>query len=96
MKSQDSLHVVKCLNRLKERYELSQQELLELKRIKNCIITSIAFTENGGFDRENGEFHEEEREFSYKIRIKYRVDDLDEEKILVMVPIQEIPDQLVS
>lgn len=89
MKAKDSIHVVRCLNRLKEKYKLNATEIKQLKRLEEFEVTSIAFTENGGFDRRNGEYHPEDRGCSYKIRIKYRENDSDPEKILVLMPVYE-------
>jgi len=90
MKAKDSIHVVRCLNRLKEKYKLSTKELKQLKDLEECEVSSISFTENGGFDRRNGEFYSEDRECNYKIRIKYREKDTDPEKILVLMPVYEV------
>ncbi|CAL66647.1 hypothetical protein [Christiangramia forsetii] len=90
MKAKDSIHVARCLNRLKEKYKLNATEVKQLKDLEECEVTSIAFTENGGFDRRNGEFYPEDRECNYKIRIKYREKDTDPEKILVLMPVYEL------
>ena len=92
MNAKDSIHVVNCLSRLKERYLLKSDEIKQLENLKNHNVTSIAFTENGGFDKKDGNFHPEERSHYYKIRIKYRSQDSEPEKILVLMPGAETPD----
>jgi len=86
MNAKDSIHVVNCLSRLKERYLLKRNEIALLEELENHNVTSIAYTENGGFDKKNGEFHPEERSHYYKIRIKYRLNENTDEKILVLIP----------
>jgi len=92
MNAKDSIHVVNCLSRLKERYLLRSDEIKQLENLKNHSVTSIAFTENGGFDKKDGDYHSEERSHYYKIRIKYRLHDSEPEKILVLMPGSESPD----
>lgn len=96
MKSQDYLHITNCLNRVKERYKLSAKELKQIDRIEQSSVTSIAFTESGGFDKRNGDFHEETREINYKIRIKYRKSKLAKEKMLILMPVREMEDHINS
>ena len=82
MRSRD---VVNCLRRLKKKYKFHSKELKLLKAIEDCDINSIAYTVDGGFDKNTGEFHSEERPACFKVRIKYRsLDRKKEERLYLM------------
>lgn len=82
MRSQD---VVDCLKRLKKKYQFRSNELKLLKEIEDCVINSVAYTVDGGFDEQTGEFHPEERPTCYKIRIKYKNTSQDPEKLMFLM-----------
>jgi len=86
MNRQNTIHLVRCLNRVTEKYTLSKHELDLLSKIDCNLITSISFTTDGGFDKLNGDFYDEVRETNYKIRIKYKLKDTSAEKTLVIMP----------
>ena len=58
------------LDHLKEKFSLSEKEIYQIEEIKKHTIHSIFFTTEGGFDKKTGEFNSEEKENSYKIKIK--------------------------
>lgn len=87
MKSRD---VVGCLKRLKKKYKFHANELKLLKAIEDCDINSIAYTVDGGFDKKTGEFHSEERPACFKVRIKYKSLDQDEEQSVYLMKIANI------
>lgn len=91
----DKINAKTCLRRLKERFYFSYDEIRHLNSIEKFTIISVAFTENGGFDRDTGEFHEEDTELNFKIRIKYFLKDLEIEKIMVLGANQEISANLL-
>lgn len=62
---------LQVIEHLKTKYDFSVKELKILESIKKHTINSIAFTTEGGFDLDTGEFHPEERQVNYKIRISY-------------------------
>ena len=59
------------LDYIMEKFNFSDEEYEKLIRIRKSNIQSISFTTNGGFDPESKEFHPDERDTCYKIRIVY-------------------------
>ncbi len=90
MSSEGAVHVEKCLGRLRDKYNLDAISLKRIMNLKKYIITSIAFTTDGGFDESTGFFHSEERALNYKIRIKFKKSDDMPEEFLVLKPIEKI------
>lgn len=68
MKIQDKN--LRVIEHLKTKFNFTRNELTILEKSKN-FINSIAFTTDGGFDSDTGEFHSEERKINYKIRIVF-------------------------
>lgn len=83
--SDDEEKLVKII----ENYKLNKNDLIKLKRIKNHIITSVAYTAYGGFNKRNGEFYVEDRKINYRLRIKYRPRNGTREKILLLKKVKE-------
>lgn len=75
------------IEHLKTKYEFTGKELKILENIKKHTINSIAFTTDGGFDLETGEFHPEERKVNYKIRITYEKELSRKEAFICIKPI---------
>lgn len=84
MKTSD---VANCLRRFKKKYRFRTNEKELLKKIKDCEVHSISYTVDGGFDTGTGEYHPEERETCYKVRIKYKSSPRGEEKLLFLIGI---------
>lgn len=76
----------KTLNILLKRYKFSDEELASLQKVKKTEIISLAYTNDGGFDLETGDYHDEDHPVNYKLRIYYR--DLHKKitKMLVLLP----------
>ncbi len=81
--------LLECLKRLQRNYLWSKNDIKKIKSIEDYTITSIAYTADGGFDRTNGDFHKEERDVSYKIRIKYKIAGSGKEKVLILMAVQD-------
>lgn len=77
---------LQVIEHLKTKYEFSRKELKILENIKKHNINSIAFTTDGGFDLETGEFHPEERKVNYKIRITYEKELSNKEAFICIKP----------
>ena len=75
------------IEHLKTKYDFSLKELKILEDIKKYSINSIAFTTEGGFDVETGEFHPEERKENYKIRIIYEDELSNKENFICIKPV---------
>ncbi len=82
----DNNHFHKALNQILNRYSLTQTELKKTNLLSNTVIISIAFTEDGGFDKESGEFCSEVLPDTYKLRIYYLPKDGENKQMLVLVP----------
>lgn len=83
----DSVHILKLLDQLSEKYDLSPSDLNLLEEIKaSSVIQSIAFTSEGGFNPNDGEFYLKKKGISYKIRIKYQSSSEGEGKFLFLMP----------
>ena len=81
-----SEHYLKsCLSRINEKFQLTNNDLLKIENLKDVEILSIAYTESGGFKKANGEFHTEENTNSYKVRIKYKITGVTEEKLMLLM-----------
>lgn len=57
---------------LNRKNSLSAEDAALLQTIRNCAVIDFSYTDEGGFDRQTGHYHPEEREINYKIRIKYK------------------------
>lgn len=86
MRAQD---VANCLKQLKETYQFGEGELKLLKEIEDCVINSVAYTVDGGFDLHTGEFHPEERTVCYKVRIKYKSSPQVPEKFMLLMAVND-------
>lgn len=93
MNSGEAIHISKCLGRLTDKYELDAVCLQRIKDLKKFLITSISFTVDGGFDKSTGAFHCEERQITFKVKIKYKKDYNSPEEFLVLKPVKnKIPE----
>jgi len=78
---------LQVIEHLKTKYDFTCEELKILEVIKKYSIHSIAFTTEGGFDFETGEFYPEERKENYKIRIIYEDELLKKVSFICLKPI---------
>ena len=60
-----------ALKRLRKTYNLSERQIMPLRRLFDLDITSVAYTIDGGFDPKTGDYYSENRGVNYKIRVKY-------------------------
>ena len=79
-------HFFKTLNTLLNRYKLSNKELVNLQKVKKAEIISLAYTNDGGFDLETGDYHDEDHPVNYKLRIYYKDPLKKTTKMLVLLP----------
>ncbi|MGB5941759.1 MAG: hypothetical protein WBG71_02670 [Leeuwenhoekiella sp.] len=84
MKNQSQLgSALKWLQRNFPKFKIDKEYIDYLCRLN---ITSLAYTTDGGFDLDSGEFHLEARPISYKVRLKYKVGkDCDKQKMIVLM-----------
>ncbi len=80
MKKQD-----RNIERLKERFKLTDSDLALLNEIKNCEIVSIASTNEGGFEENNGKFNPSGHGYLFKVCIKYQEQHSNSVKFLCLV-----------
>lgn len=73
-----------ALQRIEQKFELSEQEKENLRQIENSNITSVAYTADGGFMFPTGTYYRDANEPNYKIRIKYWEDDIGTEGVLLL------------
>lgn len=85
MKASD---VANCLKRFKKKYRFRTSEKELLGKIKDCEVHSISYTVDGGFDLDTGEFHPEERDTCYKVRIRYKSFPSGEVKMLCLIGVK--------
>ncbi|CAL66887.1 hypothetical protein [Christiangramia forsetii] len=69
---------------LKERYVLSTNDLKVLEEIHTHTINCVAFTTEGSFDANNGEFYPQEIRGNYKIRIRFQKNESDPENTIYL------------
>ena len=73
------------IERLKERFKLTNSDLALLNEIKNCEIESIASTVEGGFEENTGIFKHTGHGNLFKVCIKYQEKDTNSVKVLCLV-----------
>ncbi len=87
MKKTTHDHFAQSLNRLLKRYRLSNHELSALEQIDASKILSLAYTDTGGFDTQNGTFYSEDRKVNYKLKIDYLAEDSNQKQTLILLPV---------
>lgn len=86
MKANAHNHFSQSLNKLLKRYKLSQNELAKIERIEASKILSLAYTDDGGFDFNDGSYYTEDRDVNYKLKIDYLSNENDQ-KTLILLPV---------
>ncbi len=87
MKADAHNHFSRSLNKLLKRYKLSQSELAKIERIEASKIVSLAYTDDGGFDFNDGSYYKEDRNVNYKLKIDYLSNESDQAKTLILLPV---------
>lgn len=77
------------IERLKERFKFTNSDLALLNEIKNCEISSIASTVEGGFEKNTGNFNPNGNANLFKVCIRYQERDSNSVKVLCLVKSSE-------
>ena len=85
----------KNIDRLKDRFDFTKEEISILNNIRNFEVESIASTTEGGFKKDTGEFDPTEQGV-YKVCIKYFEPRSSHMKVVCLIPGQLVDKDTTS